>query len=83
LEKHMATATDTKVEFSGKVDLSDYKEFSEYFDDGKGKPIYGATTWFISTSLKTFLAEARKNPKLKDQVIAGIQAMLENNRAET
>lgn len=78
----MASATETKVEFSGKVDLADYKEFSEYFDDGKGKPIYGATTWFISTSLKEFLTEVRRNPKLKEQVVASIKTMLESNRSE-
>jgi hypothetical protein len=76
----MATAAAQKVEFSGKVDLLDYLAFCEHFDNGRGQPIYGATTWLISTSLKAFLKQVKENPSLKEIVEKGIREMLEDNR---
>lgn len=67
----MAQSSDTK-EFGARVPREDYEEFREHFPE-----LYGATAWFIRTSLKEFNKRLREDPDLKDQVHLSINEMLQ------
>lgn len=69
----MANPTQTK-EFGAKIPQDLYDEFRELF------PMYGATTWFIQTSLESFLAQVRENSSLQHLVEKSIDTMLLERR---
>lgn len=66
--------SEPKVDFGGRVSEVDYDRFRSLF------PQYGATTWFITTALKSFLKSMEKDPTAHEQVDAAITSMVETNR---
>lgn len=70
----MPAVSNEKTEFSAKIPTEMYDEFRRYF------PQYGATTWFITATLETFLASVRNEPDAQERVRQSISRMVEENR---
>ncbi len=58
------------VEFSAKIPLTLYEEFSGYF------PQHGANTWFIRTSLRALLNELKSQPDAIQRIRDAIQTTI-------
>lgn len=58
-------------EFSAVVPDEEYDFFTKNF------PIYGATKWFINSSLKEFNQKVRDNPSIRQLVIESIEEMVQ------
>lgn len=61
-------------EFGAKVPQELYEEFRHLF------PQYGATTWFINESLKSFLDLVRDDEVVQRGIAISIDEMLQENR---
>jgi hypothetical protein len=64
-------------EFSARVPEEDYKEFVRLTDG-----VYGATTWFITTALKTFIGQQKETPTPREQIVKAIRSMIEDRKEE-
>lgn len=74
----MANST---IEFSARVPEEDYDEFRNTFDDGKGRVMYGSTTWFISTALRYFNEEIKEGGgPLRETVRDAVKKMVDDSR---
>ena len=63
-------------EFGAKVSKELYEEFRHLF------PQYGATTWFITESLKSFLDKVRDDEIVQRGIALSIEEMLEERREQ-
>lgn len=60
--------------FGANIPEEDYLAFKELV------PIYGGSQWFIETTIREFIAAARRDPSIVEHARASVQAMLERNR---
>lgn len=70
------TSENDKVEFGARIPRKLFDEFREYF------PQYGASTYFINTSLEEFMAGVRGDPSARERVRAAIEKMVRDNRED-
>lgn len=70
----MATLPEDTKEFGARIPESEYERFRKAF------PQYGASTWFINTSIREFNEQVAANPSSIELINASIVKMLQDNR---